>query len=143
MYRPQKNKAVTIIGLFCVIAAALVITSWLLNTPALGTMFPQYSYVKFNTALCFILLGAALILTQFESIKYNKLFFLALALPLTLIAVLSLSEYIFHFNAGIDQLFITDRLAVPNKYPFPGRMVPQVALAFGLCGLALLGFTVK
>jgi len=143
MYSFQKSKAVTIIGLCGVISGALIVASWLLNTPGFGTMLPNYTYVKFNSALCFILLGAALILTQFESAKHSKLFFLAFALSLTLICLLTLSEYIFHFNAGIDQLFITDRLAAPAKYPFPGRMWPQVAAAFGLSGLALLGFSVN
>ena len=136
MYSFQKSKAAVIISLLGILAGAVVITSWLFNVPDIVTLFPGYDYTKFNTAVCFILLGSALLLTQFENKKYNKLLFLTLSFSLMLIAAISLSEYIFHFNAGIDQLFITDRLAIPNKYPFPaayGSAGSGGFWAFGPC----------
>ena len=143
MHSIQKNKAVTIVSLFSIGFGATVIFSWVFNIKGVESFFPGYVYMKFNSALCLVLFGFASVLIQYENKKYNKLFFLALSLALILIAALTLSQYIFHFNAGIDQLFIADNLAKIFKYPFPGRMFPQVAFAFVLYGLALLGFSFK
>jgi PAS domain S-box-containing protein len=143
MYSLQKNKTITIIGLLGIVTGIVVIIGWLFNLPGFETIYPHYVSMRFNTALCFILLGATLIITQVESNKYNKLIFLVLSITLSIFGALSLSQDIFHFNSGIDQLFVTDRLAIVEKYPFPGRMATNVSFCFALCGLALLGFSIK
>ncbi len=143
MYCPQKSKAVSIIGLLCIITGTLVVIGWGLNLPGLQTIFPQYVSMKFNTALLFILLGIALLLTQFQINKYNSLFFIIISSIVTLAGMISLSQDLFHFNAGIDQLFITDKAAIARQYPFPGRMAANVSACFALSGLAFLGFCTK
>jgi len=143
MYRPQKSKAVSIIGLLSIITGAMVIIGWAFNLPGLQSIFPQYVSMKFNTAMLFILLGAVLLATQSESKNYNKIFLLALSAFVTLFGALSLSQDIFHFNAGIDQLFITDKDAIGEKYPFPGRMAANVSACFLLFGLSFIGFCAK
>jgi len=134
MYSLQKNKTITIIGLLGIVTGIVVIIGWLFNLPGFETIYPHYVSMRFNTALCFILLGATLIITQVESNKYNKLIFLVLSITLSIFGALSLSQDIFHFNSGIDQLFVTDRLAIVEKYPFPGRMATNVSFCFALCG---------
>jgi two-component system, sporulation sensor kinase E len=141
MYSPQKSKAVTAIGLLGIITGAIVIIGWVFNMHGLQSIYPQYVSMRFNTALCFILLGTALLITQAEN--KNNLFFLIISVLITLFGTLSLSQDIFHFNAGIDQLFITDKLAIADKYPFPGRMAANVSACFALFGLAFIGFTTK
>jgi two-component system, sporulation sensor kinase E len=126
MYCPQKSKAVTVIAILAIITGIVVITGWVLDLPGLENIFPKYVSMRFNTALCFILLGAALLLTQYQP-NNNKTFFFILSLILTFIGALSLSQDVFHFNAGIDQLFAADKLSIAEKYPFPGRMAPNVS----------------
>jgi len=143
MYCPQKSKAVTIISLLSIVIGIMVIIGWVFNLPGLQAIFPQYVSMKFNTALLFILLGATLLLTQFPAKKYNTLFIIVLSSLIAFAGILSLSQDIFHFNAGIDQLAITDRLAIADKYPFPGRMAANTSACFALFGLAFLGFCTK
>lgn len=57
--------------------------------------------------------------------------------------MLSLSQDLFHFSAGIDQLVVTDKAAIAQKYPFPGRMAVTVSFCFMISGLSLLGFSAK
>jgi len=143
MYCPQKSKAVTIISLLSIVIGIVVIIGWAFNLPGLQTIFPQYVSMEFNAALLFILLGATLLLTQFPAKKYNTLFIIVLSSLVALAGILSLSQDIFHFNAGIDHLFITDMDAIADKYPFPGRMAGNVSACFALFGLAFLGFNTK
>jgi len=143
MHNLPKSKAVTVISLIAVVMGVCTIIGWVFNLPGFATLFPQYDSMKFNTAACFILLGGALLKTQFESTEFNNLFLPVLTSLVVVIAALSLSQDMFHFNAGIDQLFVTDKAAIAEKYPFPGRMAANVSLCFLLFGLALTGFTVK
>ena len=115
----------------------------LFNLPGLETIFPQYVSMRFNTALCFILVGAALIRTQTEHENDSHLFFIVLSCLITLFGLLSLSQDVFHFSAGIDQFFVTDKLAITEGYRFPGRMAANVSGCFALIGLAFLGFCTK
>ena len=137
MQRLPKNKAVTVISLIAVVTGAMTIIGWFFNLPGFGTLFPKYDSMKFNTAACFILLGGALLKTQFESKKFNALFFPVLTSLVVIFAALSLSQDMFHFNAGIDQLFVADKAAIAEKYPFPGRMAANVSLSFLFFGLAI------
>ena len=141
MYLAKQNKAATLMGLLSIIFGAIGISGWEFDFVGWEKIFPGLIYIKFNTALCYILLGLALIFIQKENNRYNRLLFFGFTLLFTLITSLSFSEYVFHFNAGIDQLFVHDFLAASIKYPFPGRMYPQVAIGLMLQGFALLGFT--
>jgi PAS domain S-box-containing protein len=143
MHNLPKSKAVTVISLIAVVTGAWAIIGWFFNLPGFHTLLPQFDSMKFNTAACFILLGGALLKTQFESDRFNKLFFPVLTSLVVVFAALSLSQDMFHFNAGIDQLFVVDKDAIAEKYPFPGRMAANVSLCFVLFGLALTGFTAK
>ncbi len=143
MYNPEKSKAVAIISILAIILGVSVVLGWVFNLPGLETIFPQYDSMKFNTASCFILLGTALLLTQFESKNNNKLLILTSSALAALIGGLSLSQDIFHFNFGIDQLFIIDKNAIAEKYPFPGRMAANVSLCFLLFGLSMIGFNIR
>jgi len=111
--------------------------------PGPQSIFPQYALMKYNTALCFILVGAALFITQFQIERYNTIIFQALSLVTFLIGALSVSEELFHFNTGIDQLFMADKVSIAQKYPFPGRMAADTSACFVFFGLAFLGFSAK
>ena len=143
MVHSQKNVTIIMMSLFTIVAGIAVIIGWIFGLPGLHTIYPQYDSMKFNTALNFILLGSALLLTQFQKKKYNNLLFLALSSALTLFGLLSLSQDLFHFSAGIDQLVVTDKAAIAQKYPFPGRMAVTVSFCFMISGLSLLGFSAK
>jgi len=142
MYCPQKSKAVTIIGILGIAIGVMVVAGWIFDLPGLENIFPKYVSMRFNTALCLILLGTALLLTQFQ-VNKNQALFTCLSVALTFIGALSLAQDVFHFNAGIDQLFVADKLSIAEKYPFPGRMAANVSACFLLFGLAFIGFSTK
>src|SRR5262249_39590135 len=57
-----------------------------------------------------------------------------LALVAACIGLLTLSEYVFGWDLGIDQLLFTD--SAPEQRYAPGRMAPMTALSFLLFGAA-------
>jgi len=115
----------------------VVLMGWFFNIPSLKSLFPGMPSVRFNTALSFLLLGSSLWLLQNEEMYLTrKRLGKILASIALLISLLTLAEYLFRWNLGIDQLFIRD-LASPLNL-FPGRMSPIAVLDTGFCSLALL-----
>ncbi len=141
MAPPRKVTAVTVAGFLGLVTGILVVIGWELHISRLQTVFPGFVPMKFNASVCFILLGAVLLLTQFRFKKYNTFAILVLSSLIVLITVMTVSEYLFHFNTALDQLFITDTGSITSKYPFPGRMAPTTAVCFMLFGLSFFGFT--
>ncbi|HYP79348.1 MAG TPA: hypothetical protein VEQ17_03610, partial [Steroidobacteraceae bacterium] len=93
---------------------------------------PLLVVMKFNTALSLLLCAIGLLAASREPparaivwIAGGALFGMAL---------LNLSQYAFHLNLGIDQLFVTD----PSPVRFPGRSSPVVATGLAAIGLGLL-----
>jgi len=119
------------------------ILGWLLNIDVLKSVFPNYATMKFNTALCLILGGTAFLLL----IKYNNHFLKAIFFVVTVclgcIALVSFSQGVFNYNAGIDQLFVTDYASIAKGLPFPGRMSPSTAICFSLIAISLFGVDSK
>src|SRR6185312_7668527 len=52
------------------------------------------------------------------------------------IGLVTIAEYVFHWNAGFDELFVRDLNPGPGLAP--GRMAPASALSFVCIGIALL-----
>jgi PAS domain S-box-containing protein len=87
--------------------------------------------MKSNSALCLILLGAALALGG-----RGRPLGRVLAGAAGALAVLTLSQLIFGIELGIDQLLAVDRSGLDAGHP--NRMSPNAALSFALLGGALL-----
>jgi len=143
MDSPQKNRAIILISLFTIITGFVVIAGWTFNIHVLQSIVPGFEAMRFNTALCFVLFGSAVLLTQYQTRKYNNLPFFILSLLGTLIGLITLCENLFHFNAGLDQLFVRDWVIPSRNYPFPGRMAFNAALNFVLLGLGFLLLIIK
>jgi len=100
--------------------------------------------MKANTALAFLLSSASLWLLQEEGERWNHKFLLLrdyfiqlCAFTVMMLGLLTLSQYLFHWNLGIDQLIFREMPgAVGTSHP--GRMAPTTALNFILIGFALL-----
>src|ERR1700722_17220494 len=143
MHNFPKSKAVMVVSLVTIVIGAFVMISWVLHLPSLETFFPKFVSMRFNTALCFLLTGGALLVTQYNHKENAGALFMLLSALTAFIGALSLSQNIFNYNAGVDQLFVTDQLAIAEKYRFPGRMAPNVSFCFLLTGLALCGIAAK
>jgi two-component system, sporulation sensor kinase E len=143
MYKPQKNRLITAIALVTILGGIMVMAGWLFDIPALQNTVSGLTAMKFNPALCFVLYGSALLFTQFGTKSYHGVIFIILSTLGTLIGLITLSEDFFHFNTGIDQLFVTDRTPVSARFPFPGRMAFNASLNVALVGLGFLTLTLK
>lgn len=116
----------------------LVIIGWLIHNDFLRSVVPGAVKMKFNVALNFIFSATVLLLYHFWKInKARRLVTVFLCLLISLTGMLTLSEYIFGVNLGIDEFFVRDELRTTATY-YAGRMSPISALNFLLIGIGLL-----
>ncbi len=138
-YSPQtvtKTASLLAISLGC-----SVLVGWLFDIEVLKSFFSSnQATMKANTALCFVLSGLSLGLLlkrgqrglggQFQISR-------VCAVAVAVIGLLTLSQYIFGWNLGIDELLFRD-LSNTVTTISPGRMGLNTATNFVLVGIALL-----
>jgi PAS domain-containing protein len=116
----------------------VVLVGWIAGLAALTTVMPGLASMKPNTALGFLLAGAALALSARDGHPMRDRLRSGLAGLVALLGLLTVAEYLLGVDLGIDNLL----LSVP---PDPvagnaprGRMALATAMGFSCCGLALL-----
>ena len=116
----------------------LVLLGWIFDITALKTFLLGAFSVKANAAVGFLLAGVSLRLAlidptdrRIQSLKQ------ACAVVVALIGLLTLSQYLFGWNLGIDQLLFKEPVGAFGTFS-PGRMGPNTALNFLLVGIGLL-----
>jgi PAS domain S-box-containing protein len=113
----------------------VVIVGWLFDIPVLTSILPMWVTMKANTAIAFIFGGAALWQLSKITRRANRLAGIYAAIVL-LIGLLTLIQYAFGINLGIDQLLFKESVdAIATSAP--GRMAVNTALNFLLLGSAL------
>jgi len=111
------------IGVFIALMALVILCGWIFNVPFLKTPFPGVIPMKANTAVCFMFTGAALWLLRSSSTvspaqKIQRYLGYFLALLTAVIGLLTLLEYIFNWNMGLDQLIVKETTVSPGTvYP--------------------------
>lgn len=114
-----------------------MLIGWMFDIPTLKSVHPSLVTMKANTALSFLLIGLSLWLLQIEqrkSIRYR--IGQSCAFVVCAIGLLTLIQYLFGLDLGIDQLLFKEpQGAVATSYP--GRMAPNTAINFFLIGLSL------
>jgi PAS domain S-box-containing protein len=115
----------------------VVLFGWLLDVPSLKSVLPGFVTMKANTAVGFILAGVSLALLgrAARSARIRRLS-QACAGGTALLGLLTLSQYLFGWNLGIDQLLFRAPAGAVGAL-FPGRMAPATAIDFLLLGGAL------
>lgn len=128
------------LGVGIVLAGFLVLVGWAFDIRHLMSVLPELVVMKANTALGFVLGGLCLWLSEpghDPSVpRRNPWLATALALLLGALGVLTLAEYGFNRDLGIDQVLFQDTLAAPGTPP--GRMAVMTAVNFTLLAAALL-----
>ncbi|MDO8786911.1 MAG: PAS domain S-box protein [Sulfuritalea sp.] len=130
-------------ALLAVAVGVMVLVGWAFDIALLKSILPGWVSMKANTAACFILIGIALWLTTRLSTtpdpqRAAHLSRLAPAFSglAGLIGLLTLGEYVFGWNPGLDQwLFVEPAGTVGTSNP--GRMAPETALCFVALAVAL------
>ena len=130
-------------GIFIVIVGVLVLIGWAFNIAILKSPGPGFSTIKSNVGLAFIFIGFSLWLQQTNRINYNnKRIAQILALATALIGFLTLVEYSFGVNIGIDQMLFKEAAGALNTSS-PNRMAFSAALSLFIAGVALLLINIK
>jgi signal transduction histidine kinase len=121
-----------------VVAVGLaVLLGWLLDIAALKSVWSGLATMKPNTALAFCLAGASAYLSASagsrDGSRRRSVARIA-ALLVALLGLLTLGEYAFGWDLGIDQLLFHDQASTTGA---PGRMSPITSLTLVLIGMAL------
>lgn len=112
-----------------------VLVGWYTHTVTLIQLNESFAPMQYNTALGFILCGAGILLLTSGSARMAMAATIVALLAAT-IGVLTLIEYFFHTQLGLDQLFLQHYITVNS--PHPGRMAPTTAALFTLVGIGLI-----
>ncbi len=141
------------VSLLALLLGSIVMVGWMFNIPELKSVVPGLVSMKVNTASGFLLSGLSLTLwhvhtghflvspaidLSFRSRFQRQLsqFSIGLAILVAVLGLLTLIQYGFHLNLGIDQLLLSEDYN-PVQTTAPGRMAPHTALNFLLIGSAL------
>jgi signal transduction histidine kinase/CheY-like chemotaxis protein len=122
-------------ALFLILLGTAVLVGWAANISGLKVVLAGKISMKANSAIGFLCSGLALwFLLRDRLSNLLRYICVACSLVVLIIGALTLSEYLFHFDLRIDELFFADRLQVP----YPGRIAPISAINFGMAGAGLL-----
>lgn len=129
------KRYILIISAIINIVSILAILGWMFQLESLTRVVSELPSMKFNTALCFIFLGATIVLIVKH---YNIVFAHIVNAFLLIVGLLTLSQDIFAIDLGIDQFIVEDYFGIQSGNPHPGRMSSATSLSFSLLGISLL-----
>jgi len=118
-----------------------VLCGWLLDIPLLKSLSPTWVTMKANSALCFVLAGAALWLSREPGSRLRRIVALSCAATAALIGLVTLLEYFFTIGFSIDHLLFKE--ALRDGELTSGRMSPVTAACFVLVCVAMLAMDWK
>ncbi len=120
---------------FSVFLGATVVLGWHFEISLLVQIIPGFATMQYNSALGFLLGGMGLL----GALSRRPAVYLTCGGFLALLGSLTLTQYSFSIDLGIDQFFLEHYILVGSSQP--GRMGPNTALCFLLCGLAILSIS--
>ncbi len=128
----------TAIGALAVAMGVMVLAGWALGNDLLKGAWTNAITIKSNTAVCLACLGFALILLRGPS-PHPVAAWIArgLAAIATVIGAATLSEHLFGWDLGIDQMLFVEAPGSPSTTA-PNRMGVPSSTSFVLLGTALL-----
>ena len=125
---------ISAVGLVTSALGCMVLIGWHAHLSSLVQLRPTLAPMQYNTALCFLLAGTGLVTLTWGRVRFTQ----ALGVVVATIAALTLSEYQFEADLGIDQLLFHAYITTQSFHV--GRMSPVTAVCFLQVGLALLLF---
>lgn len=114
--------SIPLLSIALIVISSLVIVGWFGHNKNIVQIIPDSAPMQMNTALCFLLSSIALLLYRHKFIAH------ICASLVGFISLLTLIEYIFTVNLGIDNLIIEP--FITSKTSHAGRMAPNTALSF-------------
>jgi PAS domain S-box-containing protein len=137
MFPPPPKLFARLAGSFVCLLGLVVLMGWALDIAPCKSVFPGLATMKANTAVGLALCGSALALLSGERRwTTRRLTTSTIALAVVILGALTLGEYFFGWNVGIDQFLFRDEIKTIGISQ-PGRMSPATAFCFILTGIAL------
>lgn len=134
LFRSFSQKA----SIAVVLVGCAAIVGWIQDITVLKSIVPGWVAMKANTAICLILGGTSLWLWHWQPrIAIIRNTAQVCAFFVLLIGLLTLIQYAFNVDLGIDQIFFQTSID-PLGDAAPGRMAVHTAFIFVLLGLSLL-----
>ncbi|MCU4174375.1 PAS domain S-box protein [Carboxylicivirga sp. N1Y90] len=122
---------------FLVFTGVIIIIGWLIKNQTITQINIIYAPTHFNTALSIFLTGLSIILI----LQNKKEVAVIPSLAVFIIATLTIIEYLFNVQIGIDELFLEDYIFI--KTSSPGRMGMNTAICFTLACFGLIAYSLK
>jgi PAS domain S-box-containing protein len=124
-------------ALLAFVMGALALLGWILGNEVLKSVHPSLVNMKANTSICLMLVAVSVWLMQEKSASTSRRSVAyVFAAIVSLIGLITLSEHIFGWNTGLDQLLFQESQAEAGP-SFPGRMGVAASLNFTFLGIAL------
>src|SRR6266853_6317439 len=131
----MKRLPLSAAGALLALLGGTVILGWWMQLSSLVRVLPGFTPMVFNTALSFVLAGAALLMPV-SNTQRHKHVTAVLGGALAIIATLVLAEHLLNLNLGIDSVPLHAWLH--DSDPNPGRMSAGTALGFLMTGAVLI-----
>ena len=125
--RPGIPSVATLTGWVMVALSLVVLAGWVFNLPALESFVSQSNAAKANSAVAMMLAAVALLRRDHRDRPVYPVF-------VTLIGALTLGEFFWNHDFGIDQLLFRDT----HYVAFPGRLSQYTSMGYVSLGLSLL-----
>jgi PAS domain S-box-containing protein len=131
-----------ILSLLSIIFPLIGAAGWILRMPLLSQLHTTLPAMQPNTAVGLILCAIAVLvsLRNGRSLKYSSTVF-SLGSLISLLGLVTLGEYAFGWDPGIDRIFL-GQVSSDNQL-FPGRPSPQAAMNFFLLGGVFLARSLR
>lgn len=128
-----------VVGLWLIVSGLLYMAFVVFGDPLFyANIFPKYHNTKFNTAISLAFWGMLFLLRLFRKSRGLDIAKILLSLLLLLLGSLTLAEYAFNVDLGIDQFFAPDMVFQDHALPYPGRPQQGSAVMFVFAGLSFL-----
>jgi PAS domain S-box-containing protein len=126
-----------LLSLVVVAIGITVLIGWAFHIAVLKSVFPGLVTMKANTATGLLLCGLPLAILSREKVGPSLRFCIAVLAGMAIaLGSLTLGEYFFGWNLGIDELLFRDAIESVGTSQ-PGRMSPSTAFCFVMTGSAL------
>ncbi len=131
------------VSVMAALAGIFTLLGWIFGAVFLTRVLPGSAPMKPNTAVCFVLAGVSLWLIQLNkgertSPRVHRTYIARVISGIVaLIGALTLAEYLFHVDLGLDGILLSKTL-LASGISHPGRMAGATALGFAILGSALL-----
>ncbi|MFI2744322.1 response regulator [Zhouia sp. PK063] len=128
------SKLIKVTAYIVAVVSLMAIVGWIFHIPLLTQVLPGLPTMKFNTALCFLMLSFIIFCTQKQfCYQISNI----ITLLLFVLALVTFIQDLFALDFGIDQFVVCDTKGIASGNPTPGRMSMATALSFLLLVIAI------